>query len=161
MAMAAVDVVLSELAAHYRVFKVSATPTSCGKSMMQSISEGTHREPAVRTVPLPADANPNGDIFGGWVLSQMDIAGGAIAGRRARGRVATVAIDAMTFKRPIAVGDVVSIYGEVVRIGRTSITVHLETIVERRFGETEIPVTEGTFVYVAIDDAGRPRPLDD
>ena len=108
---------------------------------------------------MPSDSNSNGDIFGGWVLSQMDIAGGTIAARRSQGRVATVAIDAMTFKRPIAVGDIVSIYGDVVRIGQTSITVHLETIVRKRVGLEETSVTEGTFVYVAIDDNGRPRPL--
>ena len=109
---------------------------------------------------MPSDANSNGDIFGGWVLSEMDIAGGTIAARRSQGRVATVAIDAMTFKRPIAVGDIVSIYGEVVRVGRTSITVHLETIVRRRVMAEEISVTEGTFVYVAIDEEGKPRPVD-
>ena len=117
-------------------------------------------EPAIRTVPMPSDANSNGDIFGGWVLSQMDIAGGTIAARRSRGRVAAVAIDAMTFKRPIAVGDIVSIYGEVKCVGRTSTTVHLETIVRRRMMAEEISVTEGTFVYVAIDEEGKPRPVD-
>ena len=117
-------------------------------------------EPAIRTVPMPSDANSNGDIFGGWVLSQMDIAGGTIAARRGRGRVATVAIDAMTFKRPIAVGDIVSIYGEIERVGRTSITVRLETIVQRRVLAEEISVTEGTFVYVSIDENGRSRPVD-
>lgn len=117
-------------------------------------------EPAIRTVPMPSDANSNGDIFGGWVLSQMDIAGGTIAARRCRGRVATVAIDAMAFKRPIAVGDIVSIYGEIERVGRTSITVRLETIVQRRVLAEEILVTEGTFVYVAIDENGRSRPVD-
>ncbi len=117
-------------------------------------------EPAIRTVLMPSDANLNGDIFGGWVLSQMDIAGGTIAARRCCGRVATVAIDAMTFKRPIAVGDVVSIYGKVERVGRTSITVRLETIVQRRVPTEEVPVTEGTFVYAATDENGRSRPVD-
>ena len=116
-------------------------------------------EPAIRTVPMPSDANSNGDIFGGWVLSQMDIAGGPIAARRSKGRVATVAIDAMTFKRPIAVGDIVSIYGEVTRVGHSSITVSLETIARSRVGAEEISVTEGTFVYVAIDESGKPRPV--
>jgi acyl-CoA thioesterase YciA len=101
--------------------------------------------------------NGNGDILGGWVLSQMDIAGGNVAARVARGRVATVAITAMTFVQPIKVGDVVTIYGEVERIGTSSITVKLETLVERRFDPTPIRVTEGTFVFVAIDDDGRPR----
>jgi acyl-CoA thioesterase YciA len=115
------------------------------------------RDPIVRTVPQPADMNGNGDIFGGWVLSQMDVAGGSLAARVARGRVATVAITAMTFVQPIKVGDMVSIYGTVAKIGRTSITIDLETIVQRRHESAEIKVTHGTFVFVAIDDDGKPR----
>jgi acyl-CoA thioesterase YciA len=114
-------------------------------------------EPTIRTVPMPADSNQNGDIFGGWVLSQMDIAGGVAASRLAKGRLATVAVEAMKFHRPIAVGDVVSLYTEVVRVGTTSIAVRIETIVNRRNASEEIKVTEGTFVYVAIDEHGRPR----
>ena len=117
------------------------------------------RDPIVRTVPQPADMNGNGDIFGGWVLSQMDVAGGALAAKVAKGRVATVAITAMTFVEPIKVGDMVSIYGEVNKIGRTSITIGLETVVQRRDGNTDIRVTHGTFVFVAIDDEGKPRPV--
>ena len=93
---------------------------------------GRPRDPIVRTVPQPADMNGNGDIFGGWVLSQMDVAGGSLAARVAKGRVATVAITAMTFVQPIKVGDMVSIYGKVAKVGRTSITIDLETIVQRR-----------------------------
>jgi len=115
------------------------------------------RDPIVRTVPQPADMNGNGDIFGGWVLSQMDVAGGALAARVAKGRVATVAITAMTFVEPIKVGDMVSIYGEVQKVGRTSITIDLETVVQRRTGTTDIRVTHGTFVFVAIDEEGKPR----
>jgi acyl-CoA thioesterase YciA len=115
------------------------------------------RDPIVRTVPQPADMNGNGDIFGGWVLSQMDVAGGVLAARVAKGRVATVAITAMTFVQPIKVGDVVSIYGHVAKIGRTSITIDLETVVQRRHDAAEIRVTHGTFVFVAIDGEGRPR----
>ena len=115
------------------------------------------REPIVRTVPHPSDMNGNGDIFGGWVLSQMDIAGGTLAARVAKGRVATVAITAMTFVQPIKVGDLVSIYGEVSKIGRSSITIALETVVQRRLDPTPIQVTHGTFVFVAIDDDGKPR----
>jgi len=118
-----------------------------------------HRDPIVRTVPHPSDMNGNGDIFGGWVLSQMDIAGGIAAARIAQGRVATVAITAMTFHHPIKVGDLVSIYGNVGRVGNTSITINLETIVQRRLSDAPIKVTEGTYVYVAIDDNGRPRPV--
>jgi acyl-CoA thioesterase YciA len=117
------------------------------------------RDPIIRTVPQPADMNGNGDIFGGWVLSQMDVAGGALAAKVAQGRVATVAITAMTFVQPIKVGDMVSIYGEVARIGRSSITIDLETVVQRRHESTEIRVTHGTFVFVAIDEEGRPRPI--
>jgi acyl-CoA thioesterase YciA len=119
----------------------------------------SQRDPIVRTVPQPADMNGNGDIFGGWVLSQMDVAGGALAGRVAKGRVATVAITAMTFVQPIKVGDLVSIYGDVTRIGRTSITITLETVVQRRLDPTPIQVTKGTFVFVAIDEDGKPRQL--
>ena len=115
------------------------------------------RDPIIRTVPQPADMNGNGDIFGGWVLSQMDTAGGALAGRVAKGRVATVAITAMTFVEPIKVGDWVSIYGEVTKVGRTSITIELETVVQRRHDTTDIQVTHGTFVFVAIDEEGKPR----
>jgi acyl-CoA thioesterase YciA len=110
---------------------------------------------------MPADCNANGDIFGGWVLSQMDIAGGVVASRRAHGRVVTVAVEAMTFHRPIQIGDVVSIYGEVSRVGRTSIAVTMETIVRRRIDPGEILVTEGTFTYVAIDENGKPRLVDE
>ena len=117
----------------------------------------TPRDPIVRTVPQPADMNGNGDIFGGWVLSQMDIAGGTLAARVAKGRVATVAITAMTFVQPIKVGDLVSIYGEVSRVGRTSVTVALETVVQRKLDPTPIQVTHGTFVFVAIDEDGKPR----
>jgi acyl-CoA thioesterase YciA len=117
------------------------------------------RDPIIRTVPQPADMNGNGDIFGGWVLSQMDVAGGALAAKAARGRVATVAIAAMTFVQPIKVGDMVSIYGQVAKIGRTSITIDLETVVQRRHETAEIQVTHGTFVFVAIDEQGRPRPV--
>lgn len=117
------------------------------------------RDPIIRTVPQPADMNGNGDIFGGWVLSQMDVAGGVLAARVAKGRVATVAITAMTFVEPIKVGDVVSIYGRVAKIGRTSITIDLETIVQRRHDAAEIQVTHGTYIFVAIDGEGKPRPV--
>jgi acyl-CoA thioesterase YciA len=115
------------------------------------------RDPIVRTIPQPADMNGNGDIFGGWVLSQMDVAGGALAAKVAQGRVATVAITAMTFVEPIKVGDMVSIYGEVEKIGRTSITISLETVVQRRHDNIDIRVTHGTFVFVAMDEDGKPR----
>jgi acyl-CoA thioesterase YciA len=116
-------------------------------------------QPAVRTLAMPADTNPSGDIFGGWLLAQMDIAAGTVAFARAKGRVATIAVDAMAFHQPVMVGDIVSCYAEVVRVGRTSIAMHVEAWAQRgRTGE-EIRVTEGRFTCVAIDDNRRPRPL--
>lgn len=117
------------------------------------------RELAVRTVAMPGDTNPSGDIFGGWVLAQMDIAGGIIAKRRARGRVATVALEAMTFHKPIKVGDIVSCYAWVDRVGTTSLAVKVETIVERGLGGVPLKVTEGMFTYVALDQEGTKRSL--
>lgn len=117
------------------------------------------REPAVRTIAMPSDTNPSGDIFGGWLLAQMDLAGGSVALLRARGRVATVAVDGMAFHRPVYVGDLVSCYAEVVRVGHTSMTVHVETFVLRHETGETLKVTEGTFTYVAIDHEGRPRPV--
>ncbi|MCH7928888.1 MAG: acyl-CoA thioesterase [Proteobacteria bacterium] len=117
------------------------------------------REPAVRTLAMPADTNPSGDIFGGWIMAQMDIAGGIVAGQRAQGRVATVAVNAMEFHQPVFVGDLASCYADVTRVGRSSITVRVETIVRRRRTGESVKVTEGTFVYVALDADGKPRPV--
>ncbi len=116
-------------------------------------------EPALRALAMPADANPNGDIFGGWVLAQMDLAGAVPAARRAKGRIATVAVDAMRFHRPVFIGDLVSCYARIVRTGTTSISVLVETYAERRHDGSEVKVTEGTYVYVAIDEEGRPHPI--
>lgn len=116
-------------------------------------------ELTLRTLAMPADVNVNGDIFGGWVLSQMDIAAGIIAGARANGRVATVAIDAMKFIRPVKVGDVLCIYASIDRVGTSSMGVGLEAWVRRsRIGVRE-KVTEATFTFVAIDSDGNPRPV--
>lgn len=119
----------------------------------------TNREPILRTVPHPGDINANGHIFGGWVLSQMDIAGGIIAGHEAQGSVATVAIEAMEFIAPILLHDIISIYGEVQHRGRTSIAVRLEVVATRDRGRAEVTVTSGTFTFVALDENHRPRPL--
>ena len=119
----------------------------------------TRRDPALRTLAMPADANSNGDIFGGWLLAQMDLAGAVPAMRRAKGRVATVAVQAMSFHRPVLIGDLVTCYAEIARIGRTSLTVMVETWVERHFGGSVEKVTEGVFTYVAIDTAGKKRPV--
>lgn len=116
-------------------------------------------QPAVRTLAMPADTNPSGDIFGGWLLAQMDIAAGMAAFIRARGRVATVAVDAMTFHQPVLVGDIVSCYADVVRIGRTSMTFQVEAWARRGHTGEEIKVTEAKFTCVAIDENRRPRPV--
>jgi acyl-CoA thioesterase YciA len=112
---------------------------------------------SIRTLAMPADTNANGDIFGGWLLSQMDIAGGIFASKVAKSRTVTVAIDAMNFRKPVFVGDVVSVHATPVRIGRTSVTVHLEAWVLRRKEMHSILVTDGNFTYVSIDDSGQPQ----
>ncbi|MCC7045841.1 MAG: acyl-CoA thioesterase [Alphaproteobacteria bacterium] len=113
----------------------------------------------IRTLAMPADTNQNGDIFGGWVLGQMDIAGGVACFERAKGRVATVAVESMTFHQPVRVGDVLCCYVEIVRVGRSSMTTEIEAWVLRRGEGTRMRVTQGRFTYVAIDDKGRPRPV--
>ena len=115
--------------------------------------------PAIRTIAMPADANSNGDIFGGWMMSQMDLAGGVAAVQRAQGRIVTVAVDAMTFHLPVNVGDLVSCYAQVTRVGRTSLTVKIDAWVQRRIGRHMERVTSGSFTYVAVDEKGRPRPV--
>jgi acyl-CoA thioesterase YciA len=114
---------------------------------------------SLRTLAMPRDANPSGDIFGGWVISQMDIAAGMTASQRSRGRVATVAIDGMTFKLPVFVGDILCVYTEIVAIGTTSMKIHVEAwALRERVGEN-VKVTEGLFTFVAIDQNRRPRPV--
>ncbi len=120
---------------------------------------GPRGELSLRTMAMPGDANPNGDIFGGWVLAQMDLAAGMAARQRSHGRVALVAVDSMEFHRPVSVGDVVNCHTEIMRIGRTSMTIHVETWVDRQFIPERIRVTEGVFTLVAIDEKGRPRPV--
>ena len=112
---------------------------------------------SIRTMAMPADTNQNGDIFGGWLLSQMDIAGGIFASKATQSRTVTVAIEAMRFRKPVYVGDVVSVYGSLVRLGRTSITVHVAAWVQRRNESKSILVTDGNYTYVAIDDQGHPQ----
>src|SRR5262245_51873465 len=122
----------------------------------ETSGEAPRSEPALRAIAMPADANPHGDIFGGWLLAQMDLAGGSAAGRRARGRTVTVAVTAMTFHRPVFIGDEVSCYAEVVKVGRPSITVKVESWARRGRGGEQIAVTEGIFTYVAVGDDRRP-----
>ena len=116
-------------------------------------------EPVLRVVPGPSDINANGHIFGGWVLSQMDIAAGIIASRESDGPVATVAIEAMEFIAPILLRDLISVHARVERIGRTSIAIRIEVIASRDRGRQEVKVTEGLFTFVALDEENRPRPV--
>ena len=116
------------------------------------------KEPTLRVIPMPADANHTGDIFGGWIMSQVDLAGAVPALRVAKGRVATVAVNSFVFKQPVFVGDIVSLYADVVRVGRTSITVSVEVYAQHRAaGGSAVKVTEAVLTYVAVDDNRRPR----
>src|SRR5688500_13241293 len=126
---------------------------------MNSVTDHV-REPMLRIVPGPTDINANGHIFGGWVLSQMDIAGGIVASQRANGPVATVAIQGMEFITPIHVRDLISVYAHVERVGRTSMAVRIEVVSTRDRGATDIKVTEGLFTFVALDEQHRPRAVD-
>lgn len=127
--------------------------------MTDLITENPRGNLTVRISAMPADTNANGDIFGGWVLSRMDQAGGIAGTERAHGRVVTIALDAMKFIRPVRVGDVLEVYTEVGGIGRTSMKIHVEAWVRRFQTHVQEKVTEGTFTFVAIDESGRPRPV--
>jgi acyl-CoA thioesterase YciA len=118
------------------------------------------RQPALRVMPMPADLNPEGQVFGGWIMSMVDVAGAIPAKRRARSRVATIAVNAFTFRQPVSVGDLVSFYAEVVKVGRTSVTVDVEVYAERNPEHpVVVKVTEATLTYVALDEAGEKRAL--
>ena len=118
------------------------------------------RVPVLRVMPGPGDINANGHIFGGWVLSQMDIAAGIVASRRAKGPVATVAIEAMEFIAPIHLRDLISVFAKVERVGRTSMGVRIEVVAHRDMGATNVKVTEGLFTFVALDENNRPRAVE-
>jgi acyl-CoA thioesterase YciA len=115
--------------------------------------------PALKTIAMPRDANANGDIFGGWLLAQMDLAGAVLAHERSCGRTATVAVETMSFIAPVQVGDTVSCYAELVATGRSSMRIRIQTFVRRRKDQSVVKVTEGLFTYVAIGDDAKPRPL--
>lgn len=115
--------------------------------------------PALRTIAMPADANPDGDIFGGWIMSQMDIAGGNFAAHQVKGRVVTVAVDAMTFLKPIYIGDDVSCYCDIAKIGNTSLSINVNVWVQRHHSEEVLKVTQGRYTFVAIDKVGNPRKI--
>jgi acyl-CoA thioesterase YciA len=128
-------------------------------SAQDASPEQPHGELTVRLAAMPADTNANGDIFGGWVLSQMDHAGGIAAAERAQGRVATVAVDAMTFIRPVKIGDVLCVYTSIDRVGRTSMRIHIEAWAQRFHTHGREKVTDAHFTFVAIDENGRSRPV--
>ena len=114
----------------------------------------------LRVMPLPADVNNNGDVFGGWIMAQVDMAGAVLPSRIARGRIATVAVNQFVFKQPVSIGDLLSFYAKVERIGKTSVTVHVEVFAERNPADLHtVKVTEANLTYVAIDGHGRPRPI--
>ena len=120
----------------------------------------TDRQLVMRVMPMPADANSNGDIFGGWIMAQVDLAGAVLPGRIAKGRMATVAVNEFVFKQPVSVGDLLSFYAKVERVGRTSVTVNVEVYAERNPANLHVvKVTEANLTYVAIDLQGRPRPI--
>jgi acyl-CoA thioesterase YciA len=118
------------------------------------------RQPVLRVTPGPSDINSNGHIFGGWVLSQMDIAAGIVAARRANGAVATVAIERMEFIAPIELRDLISVYAKVEKVGRTSMQIRIDVVADRDRGEQQIKVTEGLFTFVALDENHRPRAVE-
>jgi acyl-CoA thioesterase YciA len=128
---------------------------------MSIVSDPTlnRREAFVRTIAMAADTNPAGDIFGGWLMSQMDLAAGNAAARRARGRCATVAVEGMAFHSPVHVGDEVSVYADLTVVGRTSMKFKVEAWRRSRDGDVEVKVTEAVFIFVALDSSGRPRPI--
>lgn len=117
-------------------------------------------EPVIRVTAMPADANAYGDIFGGWLLSHMDQGAGLIAARYSRGRAVTIALDGMKFHKPVHTGDEVSVYGQLQNVGRTSMTIRIEAFRRDRFEEEQVKVTEAVFTFVAIDEAGKPRAIE-
>ena len=134
--------------------------TSSDAQLSSNVQLPTDEELVLKVIPMPADCNQNGDIFGGWVMAQVDLAGAVIPARLVKGRMATVAVKEFIFKQPVRVGDMLSFYSKVVRIGKTSITVKVEVYAERLAAQRRyIKVTEAQLTYVAIDSQGRPRPV--
>jgi acyl-CoA thioesterase YciA len=127
---------------------------------MEDKTSGCPRDPVIRVTAMPADANAYGDIFGGWRMSQMDMGAGLIAARRSRGRAVTVAMDGNQFHLPVKVGDEVSVYGEIKRVGRTSLTIAIEAWRRHRHEEEEVKVTQAVFTFVAVNEFGKPRVID-
>ena len=138
---------------------MSDSPSAPVAATLQSLP--VDMELVLKVIPMPGDVNANGDIFGGWVMAQCDLAGSVIPARYTQGRMATVAVNEFVFKQPVRIGDILSFYSKLVRVGRTSVTVKVEVFAERFTAQGQyIKVTEATFTYVAIDDNGRPRPIE-
>jgi acyl-CoA thioesterase YciA len=136
----------------------SSSPTTQHLARPSSLPEGS--ELVLRVMPMPADANANGDIFGGWIMAQVDVAGAVLPARIARGRIATVAVNQFVFKQPVSVGDLLSFYARVVRVGTTSVTVHVEVFAEPNHNKPQrAKVTDANLTYVAIDSKGKPRQI--
>jgi acyl-CoA thioesterase YciA len=139
---------------------MSVDPTWLSRARLSPPQLEDGRELVLRVVPMPADVNANGDIFGGWIMAQVDVAGAILPARVARGRLATVAVNQFLFKQPVSVGDVVSFYARIERVGTTSITAHVEVYAERNPANPQVvKVTEASLTYVAIDKDGKPRPV--
>lgn len=135
--------------------------TSNTSAPAAKVSLPQDRELVLRVMPLPADANANGDIFGGWIMAQVDMAGSVLPYRIAKGRIATVAVNEFIFKQPVSIGDLLSFYAKVTRVGRTSVTVHVEVYAERNPIDPQVvKVTEASLTYVAIDKQGQPRVIE-
>jgi acyl-CoA thioesterase YciA len=135
-------------------------PMTADSSSPTKVSLPQDRELVMRVMPMPADANANGDIFGGWIMAQVDLAGSVLPFRITRGRIATVAVNQFIFKQPVSIGDLLSFYAKVDRVGRTSVTVHVEVYAERNPVSPEVvKVTEASLTYVAIDAQGQPREI--
>lgn len=138
----------------------AAHPTSTTTPLMAPPQLPDGSQLVLRVMPLPADANANGDIFGGWIMAQVDLAGAVLPARIAKGRLATVAVNQFLFKQPVSVGDLLSFYARVTRVGNTSVSVHVQVYAERNPAQLQVvKVTEADLTYVAIDDLGRPRSL--
>jgi acyl-CoA thioesterase YciA len=146
------------MAGRYQHDRAAMNPPHQPRLSPETLPDGA--ELVLRMMPMPADANANGDIFGGWIMAQVDIAGAVLPARVARGRIATVAVNQFVFKQPVSVGDLVSFYARVERVGNTSVTVHVEVYAERNPANPQVvKVTEANLTYVAIDGQGRPRAL--
>lgn len=136
-------------------------PPSQGPGATQAVAEHpSDKSLVLKVIPMPADCNANGDIFGGWVMAQVDLAGAVLPARITQGRIATVAVNQFVFKQPVRVGDILSFYAHVTRIGNTSVTVQVEVFAERLGNQGQfVKVTEASLTYVAIDETGKPRPV--